>query len=368
MKIEVSREALARELGLARRLGERKALIPVYSYAKLTAVEGEVRLQSTDGEASLETGCAATTLEPGETLVPTKTLHELVRMSSADQVTLASAAGDRLTVTVGGFKSKLSALSLESFPTLHAWPETLVQLPTKMLKSAITRTIFVVEAASLKTGNYYQHGALLRVDEKKLSFVATDGNQIAHVSMPHTAPLASKALLPRKGMNDLLTLLELDDAPEEIGYARDEGRAFFRVGLRQFVTRLIDAEFPKYERFVKPPVKHGVEANRAAWLAALRRVMVVSTERSIKVTLAIEDSTMTCSMNSADVGEAVEEVPVTADATWSAAFDSKHLSHYLSVAGADTVRFSQEGPKSGLLLQTQEDEIESIHALMPMAV
>lgn len=368
MNIEVPREQLARELGLARRLGERKALIPVYSYAKLTAVPGEVRIQSTDGEASLETGCAANVTDAGEALVPTKTLHELVRMSNAEQVTLVSTS-DRLNVTVGGFKSKLATLSLESFPVFAAWPEELVQLPAKMLRSAITKTRFVVEAASAKSGNYWQHGALLVVDAAKLSMVATDGNQIAHVSMTHESPKASKALLPRKGMDDLLTLMDQDDAPDEIGYARDEARAFFQVGLRRFVTRLIDAEFPKYDRFVKPPKKHNAETDRDAWLSALRRVQVVSTERQFKVALSVEDGTLACSMVSADIGEASEQVPVAADGwKWEAAFDVKHLTNYLAVAGAGPVRLSQEHVKSGLLLQSTDDDVESLHALMPMAL
>lgn len=371
MELTVNRVGLERELRLARRLGERKATIPVLGYALLQTDNGSVRISATDGESALRTSCAAIVVVPGSTLVPVKTLHDIAKAATSDDVELKT-DGTRVSVKAGAFRSKLAAMSVEDFPDLPAAPLGVKQMPAAQLRGALLKVRSVVEEAATRGGPSHIHGALFQPIADELRVVATDGRRLTLVKVQAAGLDAAEdqmAILPRKALEDLAELVGVDTSIATVGYVRDESRAYFEVGPRQLATRVIDAKFPAYERVI-PASGNGakrVEVDRDALLAALRRVMLVSTQESLKVALRMADGEILASMGAAEIGDAAEPVPAQVQTDgWESAFNAQYLSDFLQAADSGTVVYEQRSPQTAGRFESVLSGVEYVHVLMPI--
>ncbi|HET9024318.1 MAG TPA: DNA polymerase III subunit beta [Burkholderiaceae bacterium] len=368
MDVTINREVLARELGLARRLAERKATLPVHRYALLDArPDGEVFVSANDGDAALTTAIRGDVNVPGRVLVPVAMLHEMARAAMADAVQLRI-DGTKVAVRAGGYTSKLQVASIDDYQPPPAWPVDVpaIELSAAVVREAFIKTRFVAETATKSGLNYYLHGALLRIEPDRLEVVTTDGRRLAHVAAAIAAPAASRIILPRRGMDDLLALLGLEDVPETVRYARDNDRAFFDVGHRRFVTRVIDAQFPRYERVVPPDGDNVADIERDVLVGALRRVMLVATDTSKRTDVAVGDNRVTFTMRTPDVGDAEESVPALVTGAWASAFDAQVLAEFLAVVDAGAIRFNQESSTKAAKFVAHSEHTVYTYVAMPM--
>lgn len=365
MDIRLKRAELVRELGLARRLTDRRNVIPVYNYALLSCDDDRVAIAATDGESALRTTCAATIAERGNMLVPVRTLHDIAKAAVGDDIHLVL-NGHRIGIEAGSFLSKLQTADTNDFPNLPTTPVAYAFMPSAKLREAIARVKQVADTAAVTA---FMHGAQLELHPDNARLVATDGQRLAVADFETSnAPETDhKVLLPRKTLEDILALLsESDDG--DIAYAFDENRVFIICGERTLISRTVDGKFPEYDRIL--PKDAGVNAaaiSREEWLSAMKRVMLVSTERATRVSLAISPGSMVVSMSSADVGEAVEPVPaeVVGDG-WESWFHAKFLVDFLTSADAPLVRIEQKQPQTQALLTCISDVGQYRYVAMPM--
>ena len=72
--------------------------------------------------------------------------------------------------------------------------------------------------------------------------------------------------------------------------------------------RLIEGDFPDYQQVVPKEHTHRIEFPRDALLSALRRILILTTERSRGIKLQFEKDKIEVSVNTPDVGEGTEEI------------------------------------------------------------
>src|SRR5205823_8164154 len=153
-----------------------------------------------------------------------------------------------------------------------------------------------------------------------MSLVATDGHRLALITVkrdgaaegPAAAGAAEndevKAILPKKTLNELKNLLQ--DGDDAIQYERGENHLFFDVGGRLLISRMIDGQFPAYERVIPKGNDKRIEFERDRLTSAVRRVALLSNERSRAVKFQIDAGKVDVTSSSPDVGEARETLPV----------------------------------------------------------
>ena len=93
--------------------------------------------------------------------------------------------------------------------------------------------------------------------------------------------------------------------------ALSETLATLTVGDTMLTLRLGESAFPDYRAAMPAPGPHQLSVGRTDLLAALRRVLILTTERARGVTLAIRPDTLTVSVATGTVGEGMEELPIT---------------------------------------------------------
>ena len=142
--------------------------------------------------------------------------------------------------------------------------------------------------------------------------VATDGHRLAQAERsigPDVEGLASGVIVPRKGLTEVKRLVDEEEADEvEIGFAGNSG--LVRRGGVTLVMRLIEGEFPDYRKVIPQGFNRFLTLPSEVLIHALRRVAVLSSERSRAVKLELSDGRLVVSSNNPDLGEAQEELDV----------------------------------------------------------
>ena len=130
--------------------------------------------------------------------------------------------------------------------------------------------------------------------------------------------------------------------------------------------RLIEGEFPNYRQVI--PSEPGLSFTLPAepLTRALRRVALLSAERSRAIKLDLADGTLTVSSSNPDLGEAQEEIDFDfAGDPIHVGFNARYLLDALGALGAKEIKLSLRDGNTAVQIRPTDDE-ESLAVVMPM--
>ncbi len=199
--------------------------------------------------------------------------------------------------------------------------------------------------------------------------VATDGHRLAYVDRAlgegFISLASSGVIIPRKGLAELKKLVDEEDADEvELGFEGNNGLA--RKGSVTLTMRLIEGEFPNYRQVI--PAERGQQLilPTEVFMHALRRVALLSAERSRAVKLELTEGQLRLSSNNPDLGDAREELDIDyAGESTSIAFNARYLIDAVSAARSKEIRFGFRDALSPAEL-SPGDDADALAVVMPM--
>lgn len=372
MKLVIDKTELQRGLSRLQAIVEKRNTMPILANVLLSAGgkgdEGNLELAATDLEVGIRGTHKAKVSSPGQLTTSARKLYDIVRELPDEPVHLEATANSYLQIRCGRGRFSLAGTDAEEYPSLPEFaPERLVRLPAAVLGQMIERTMY---AASLDETRYNLNGVYFEVrgDEEKIRMVATDGHRLALVDRPagsELTGLASGLIIPRKGLAEIKRLVDEEDADEvEIGFEGNSGLA--RKGSVTLVMRLIEGEFPNYTQVIPKDLDRYLTVPAEPLTRALRRVALLSAERSRAVRLQLGEGTLTISSSNPDLGEATEEL----DADYpgpelSIGFNARYLLDALGALGAKEVQLGFRDANSPARLRPTDDE-DSLAVVMPM--
>ena len=370
MELKVRKTDLLRELQLFQGIVERKNTIPVLANVLLEAEGEQVRLLATDLEVSLRSGCAATVTTAGAVTVPAKKLYEVVRALPETEILIRQEGKGSVKVAADSFDSRMQTLPREDFPTLAAaGGAPPVMLAGDAIREMVARTQFAITGEDTR---YFLNGALFILRPDEMCLVATDGHRLALVSAKREAQDEAadeaRAILPKKTLWELSRLLV--EGEGEIRYECGENHLFFDVDGRQLVSRVIDAQFPAYDRVIPKQNDKVVEFERDRLTNAIRRVALLSSDRSRAVKFKFTEGAMDIVSSSPEVGEATESLAVEYSGDpLDVCFNAQYVLDFLNVAEADSVRLEFKDEMSQAVMRPVGDSgFDYTYVIMPMRV
>jgi DNA polymerase III subunit beta len=370
MELVARKNDLLRELQLFQGIVERKNTIPILANVLMEAKGDQVSFLATDLEVGLRSKCAAMVSKNGALTLPAKKFYEIIKSLPETDVRIAEEKGG-VKVAADRFDSRMQTLPREDFPTL---PESggapTATLPRSALREMVAKTQFAITGEDTR---YFLNGALFVLLPEKMSLVATDGHRLALVTVPRDAKSKKdadevRAILPKKTLGELARLLQEGD--EDIRYERGENHLFFDVGGRLLISRMIDGQFPAYERVIPKGNDKHVEFERDRLINAVRRVALLSNERSRAVKIQIDRGKVDVTSSSPDLGEAKETLPVEyADAPLQICFNAQYVLDFLSAVATDVVSLDLKDEVSQAVMKPVGAEgYEYTYVIMPMRV
>jgi len=372
MELVVRKTDLLRELQLFQGIVERKNTIPILANVLLEANGDEVKLLATDLEVGLRSRCTAAVTKGGSLTLPAKKLYEIVKALPETDVRIEE---DRNGVKVAAdrFDSRMQTLPREDFPALpEATGSVSATLPREVLKQMVAKTQFAITGEDTR---YFLNGALFILRADSMSLVSTDGHRLALVTVPRDTSKGKarteeevRVILPRKTLLELARLLAESDG--DIQYERGENHLFFEIGGRLLISRMIDGQFPAFERVIPKSNDKRVEFDRDRLTSAVRRVALLSNERSRAVKFLIDKNKVEIASSSPEFGEAKEVVIVDyAAAPVTICFNAQYVLDFLAVVETDSIALEFKDEMSQAVMKPiGADGYDYTYVIMPMRV
>ena len=372
MELVVRKNELLRELQLFQGIVERKNTIPILANVLLEAKGDQVRMLATDLEVALRSQCQASVSKGGSLTLPAKKLYEIIKSLPETDVRIEQ---DKKGVKVAAdrFDSRMQTLPREDFPTLpEASGAGRAMLPRTALKEMVAKTQFAITGEDTR---YFLNGALFVLRGETMSLVATDGHRLALVTVNRSSVDGEvrsdeevKVILPKKTLLELARLLL--EGEGDIHYERGENHLFFAVGSRMLISRMIDGQFPAYERVIPKGNDKVIEFERERLTNAVRRVALLSNERSRAVKFEIDAGKVEVTSSSSEFGEAREQIPVDYTGTALAiSFNAQYVLDFLNVVETDLVSLSLKDEVSQAVMKPVGGEgYDYTYVIMPMRI
>ena len=372
MELTVGKNQLLRELQLFQGIVERKNTIPILANVLIEAKGNEVRMLATDLEVALRSKCDALVAKGGSLTLPAKKLYEIVKALPETDVRIQEDKNG-VKVAADKFDSRMQTLPREDFPSLpEATGTARATLPREALREMVAKTQFAITGEDTR---YFLNGALFVLRADSMSLVATDGHRLALVTVKRegkdqavTPGEEVKVILPKKTLLELGKLLS--ESEDDIHYERGENHLFFDVGGRVLISRMIDGQFPAYERVIPKGNDKDIEFERERLTNAVKRVALLSNERSRAVKFEIDKGKVEVTSSSSEFGEAREQLAVDYQGTALAiSFNAQYVLDFLNVVETDVVSLSLKDEVSQAVMKPVGAQgYDYTYVIMPMRI
>jgi DNA polymerase III subunit beta len=368
MDLKVKRGDFLNELTLMQGVVERKNTIPILSNILLRAADGNLSFTSTDLDLTLLSQTEAKVSRPGSVTVPARKLFDLIRNLPDAEVSLKLLDNHYLGVTCERSNFRLVAQPAEDFPTVpKVEAKKGVTFPLDLWKRLTRKVLYAVSAEETR---FQLMGALLKDKGKEFELVATDGHRLALIDFPKEDAKATipNVLIPKKALAEILKMDGGSDSRLEIRHS--ENHLLFTVGSRQLVARLLDVNFPDYEKILSKSNDRVALVPTGTTKDAIRRVSLFSSERSRGVKLSFEKDLLTVASASQELGEGTETLDVSFDGDpLSIGLNAQYLLDFLEEAETQSVRMELKDENTQCLCQPEgglEGASRYLYVVMPM--
>lgn len=268
-----------------------------------------VKLRATDGEIGIEvTLDGAAAAEPGQVLLPTGRVQQIVREVSDQNLTIETVEG-RLQLTCGSSEFHLDTANAADFPS----PPSLDKAPVhrvsgSSLRRAIHRTIF---ACDVESSRYALGGLYFDSVGEKLIIAATDSRRLAVMPVGGAGEkLAYNSVVPNKAATLLAKVIPDADVEVEISFGINSGS--FRTKGTLVTTQFVQGRFPDFRKVMpqNSPLSATVPAGQLA--SALRQASITAgSDGSSGVDHAFRQNLLRLNSGGKDLGSSRVDLPIS---------------------------------------------------------
>jgi DNA polymerase III subunit beta len=373
MNISISKESLLKIAFLTASIAQKKNTMPILANVKMTADEGgTLSIVASDIAVSLRAEVPAKVEEAGSVTVEAKVLYDIVKELPNYPVKLNVSKKSRLEIECGQSRFKIHGISADEYPEVEGI--TLgehTSIKTKKLIEMIDKTVFAV---SLDETRFNINGVYVETIEGPLGpnktclrFVSTDGHRMAIIDRASDGfEMKQAVIIPRKGILEIKKMLEESDS-ELSSVSFTNGFITVQSGVSTIGVRLVDGQFPDYKQVLPTNTSTKVEADRSSLLSAIKRVSLVTSDKSRAVKFKLLNGNLLVSSSSPEYGEASENLDVDQEGDdVTTGFSGKFLLEMLaSVSESDRITIRLDGASSPGVFSGEKDTLyESI--IMPM--
>ena len=361
MKLICAQEDLARYLQIAVRAIATKSTLPILTGILLETKENYLRCIATDLEIAVEVKIPNIQIQtPGVVVLPGKTFVEIIRHLPQMQVELELDESSKTVSIVCRHSSyQLPILPVEEFPTLPDFTNReKIEVSSDKLKEAIRQTIYATLAEDPRP---FLSSILLESKPDHLRLVATDVNRLAVKDIPVKTSVQKTALVPVRALREISNIF--GNSPEDnLDIYIGEKLIYINGAGVTFSSRLVEAQFPRYEQVIPKEFKGSLLINRSLLIEALERTALVS--NSIRMAISAKGVIITA--KEPDKGRSYEEIPIEFNGEkLEIGFNLRFLLDFLKAVDAEEIVFKYIQEQKPALLQIKEKE-DYIYIVMPL--
>lgn len=311
MKFIVERNKLMKPLQKVNGAIHNKPILPILNNILLQVKNGFLFLTTTDLEIEMvATIFLKEIYEQGSITVSARKLFDICKNLSEDSVIIFSLEEEKMIIHSQRSKFILSTIPAVNFPNLHQWQKKIeFTLQKSKFKILLESTQFSMACQDVR---YYLNGMLLEIKNKILRTVTTDGHRLSICSIIIDELLTNNSvILPRKCVHELLRLINNihDNLIIQIG----SNNIKFNFENFTFTSKLIDGDFPDYQRVLPKQLNKRMEVNCDLLKKSLTRAAILSNETSRGIRFNINSNQLMITTHNREQEELEEILDVQYD-------------------------------------------------------
>jgi len=365
MKFSIPKEAFLEELQLLQGIVEKRNTMPILANILMNVSASDIEMTGTDLEVGLRTHLEAAIDKAGAITVNGKKIFEIVKSLPEGQTVQVEKVDDNIEIKSGDSEFKILCLPKEDYPQVPEPKfEKGIQLALKDLNDMIDRVYYAITQEQ----RYYLNGAQLTLKNRQIELVSTDGHRLSYTKKAQDGLKLDQdisVIVAKKTLNEIR---KFED--ETVEFDLDENNLFFKVGQRTLISRIIDSKFPNYQAVIPKDNPGRLAVSREELANAIRRVSLLSAERSKGIKFTIEKNRMRLFSSNPEIGEARDRLAVEYKGQdLEIGFNAQYLLDFLTAVASERVVFEIKDENSAVLLKPEAEEgITNIYVLMPMKI
>ncbi|WP_058534217.1 DNA polymerase III subunit beta [Legionella saoudiensis] len=345
---------------------DKKQSLAILSNFLFKLADGQLSITATDLEIEISAQVPCESEQTaGSITVPAKKFIDIIRSLDDQASPHLRVDNGILTIKQGRSSFKLTTLPADGYPLSEdECNEVELSIPRLVLLQLLQSTHFAMSQQDVRV---FLNGLFLDFEPNLISAVATDGHRMAICRHQCENSSDKKLLIPKKGIQELLRLLNgIDD--EQVLLAA--GKSHFKLVTKQFVflSKLIEARFPPYAKAIPRNQDKQIIIDCAVLKRALSRIVILAHEKSKAVMLHLQPGLLTLIANNNEQEEAVESlVAETQGEELKIGLNATYLLDVLSHFGEGQIRLSLSHMDSSILIESLENEHYQ-YIIMPMKI
>src|SRR5438309_1515514 len=307
MKFNVTKEKLLEGLQQVQNVVSTRTTLPILSNVLLQANGNEVHLTTTDLDVGVRGSFEAEVEKEGATTLPARRLFTIVRELPSSEIQFDVDGKNAASIRSGQSFFKILGLPEDEFPPLPKFEDAkVVTIRQKDLRDGLRKTSYAISTDETR---YVLNGILFSFKDNKLTMVATDGRRQTLVDLEVEFPRSQETeiIVPAKAVTEIQRLVREEG---EVKLSIGQDQIAFELNRTLLVSKLIEGNYPNYRQVIPSEAKERITLERETFLTAVRRVSILASEKSNSVKMIFSKSNIDIVVNTPEVGEAKESLPV----------------------------------------------------------
>ena len=363
MKFTFDKDAMIKEISIAQEIITNKSPISILSNILLIAKDNTLTIKASDTSVNFITNIPVDVIEEGSTTIFCEKFSNILASLPSGEIEFEQ---EDIKVTIKPISKKikfqLKSIASEKFAEIpEAEKVPFFEVSSKDFKEMIQHTIFSV---SDDQNRYFMSGVYFTKKDDKFIMVSTDARRLSYAEKEIPSEINfESSIVPTKILRSILK-----NAPEEgnIKIAIVEKLIFVCFGNYEFSSKLLDGQFPNYEKVIPANQTSYFKVNKNDLDSALKRIEIMIDKKVNRILFNISSGVLTLTSPESEIGNAVEEIPCEYSGNEiTIALNGKYISEPLKCINTENIVFEFIDALKAITLRP-EPTSDYFHVIMPM--
>ena len=327
-----------------------------------------LKVTGTDLEISISTIVKPESVEKqGSIALPARVITEMIRSLPSIPVHFELDDNNRVKITTEKGFYQVAGLSKDNFPEMPSLSEDKsIEVSNELLERMFSKTIFAVSSEELRPALM---GVFIQIMSDEFRMVATDGHRLSKIvdkSFRYDdQPI--RMIVPPKAVQ--IALKNLDEEGETKIIIEESGICFV-FNKTTLYTRLVEGEYPDYERVIPRDNDKKLTVNKNLLMSSVKRVALFSSALTHQIRFSIDKGKLTVCSEDVDIGgEAREELNVEySEDAMEISYNAQYVLDIIKHVDTDDLVIHLNNPvRAALVTPVDQKEDESfLMLIMPI--
>ncbi len=342
MKFSVLQENLQQALLDVSQFTSNKTQLPILSNILFSTDSGRLKLSATNLSLAINYHLGAKIDQEGSITIPHKEITEFVSYLSPGRLDFDLNPQKLVTLKSAQAQSTFTTAPATDFPDMPEFdPKTAFTLDLSLLRDSVEKIAF---AAATDDSRPVLTAISCQFSPDSITLVATDGFRLSIKDIKLTQPLDLRLdkknttfLVPARSFRQLIKLAQTDKTIK-VGLTTDRNQIVFVLEDVDIISRLLEGDYPDYNRIVPDSSTTKVFINRSDLDQAVKIASVFAVSSANVVRFNAKSNSLTLSANAPQIGQNQASLDARLEgAPVEIAFNYKFVSDFLAICQGDEI-------------------------------